>query len=90
MKEYINKACECLNLKTEDIFSKSTADKVSVGRYIMWYHLHYKKGYSGREISKIFNRNSNTIFKGIAKIKLAINSFGKYKKTYEDYCAKFE
>lgn len=82
--------CRKRNIVPEVLYSRFKSLATNSTRYQLWYYLHYTHGYSANKLSLIFNRNRNTIFRGIRMVKHHIEIYKGYKAEYEAIIKELE
>lgn len=78
----IDVVCDKRNINREILMGKSKANHVSLTRYMLWHFLHCSMGVSAGKLSRIFDRNIPSIFRGIRIMR-------HYMKYYKDIQSEY-
>lgn len=82
--------CDKRGVACELLFSDRLLITVSTTRYMIWYYLHYRKGYSASRLSRIFNRSRASIFRGMRIFKREIKYYKQTKTEYDSIVIQLE
>lgn len=88
--DVIESFCEELGIDSAAVLGKSKSLELWNARYMLWHYMHYYMGFSATKISRIFDRNRPSIFRGIRLIKHQMKYDSKMRETYYGICAKIE
>ena len=84
MQSIVEAFCQHHGVAQEDIITYERSQKHYFTRYMVWHYLHCSKGMSAGKLSKLFNRNVPSIFRGIRLLK---HQFKYDKSLLEEYYA---
>lgn len=82
IEEIINFFCQERGVSPSAICGTSRTSDIWITRYMIWLYLHCNIGMSATRLSKYFNRNRPSIFRGIRIIK---HDF----KYHKELCAEY-
>lgn len=73
-----------------DLFGYHKNATVCTTRYMLWMYLHCSQNYSAGQISKLFNRNRPSVFRGIRVLKYHMEIYSEIKEEYKTIVKKIE
>lgn len=74
----------------QQIFSNERNPDIWYTRYMIWYYLHVSHNVSANKLSRLFNRNRPSIFRGIRIMKHHLSYYKDVRDQYDAIVAKIE
>lgn len=90
LEQIIAVFCEENNVEVKDVCGGVKSFAVWTTRYMIWHYLHIEHSYSANKLSKIFNRNRPSVFRGIRIIKNEMELYKEVKCKYESIVNKIK
>lgn len=82
--------CTHKGITKEELIGHERRNDLWKLRNFLWHYCHYNLGYSANQLSKTFNRNRPSIFRGIRVLKQHIKFHKHIKDEYEALIKKME
>ena len=82
--------CTHKGITKEELIGKTRRADIWLTQNMVWHYLHYNLGMSATQLSKKFNRNRPSIFRGIRVLKQHIKFHKHIKDEYESLIKKME
>lgn len=82
--------CSSRGTTQESVFGADRKAEVWYTRYMLWHYLHYNANLSANQLSRMFNRNRPSIFRGIRLLKHQMKYDKNLRAEYHAIVEKIE
>lgn len=82
--------CNQTGLDPTTIYNREKNDNIWHTRYMIWHYLHHTQGMSATKLSKLFDRNRPSIFRGLRVFRNHLQFHSEVRKEYYGIVKKLE